>query len=310
MRAFLALLAASLSALAEDGFVTAEDGARLYYERFGSGVPTLIVPARLYLAVDFKPLAANRTVVFYDMRNRGKSAAIEDPKRLSIQHDVSDLEAVRRHFKAEKFATIGYSYLGLMVVMYAAAHPERVDRLVQIGPVPRKWGTAYPPDQTYNDNSVVDSGEWAKVQAMRKDGTRETKPKEYCEQEWKALGVRLVGNSENVAKLGPGYCEMENEWPARLNKHFETHFKSVQVNDFPAGAVARVRMPVLTVHGRMDRNAPYGAGREWAATLPDARLITVDKGAHNSWVDEPDVVKWIEEFLAGRWPARAEKVSG
>jgi len=139
------LAAAALGANAEEGFVTADDGARLFYERIGTGVPSLIIPARLYLAKDFAPLAAHRTVVFYDMRNRGKSDPIDDPKRLSIHDDVRDLEAVRRHFKAEKFGTMGYSYLGLMVVMYAAAHPDRVDRLVQIGPVPRKFGTQYPP---------------------------------------------------------------------------------------------------------------------------------------------------------------------
>jgi len=101
---------------------------------------------------------------------------------------------------------------------------------------------------------------------------------------------------------------MQIEWPVRLNKHFEAHFKSVQANDFPPEAVARVRMPVLTVHGKMDRNAPYGGGREWAATLPDGRLATVKEGAHNPWVDEPAVVTWIGEFFAGKWPANAEKV--
>ena len=41
--------------------------------------------------------------------------------------------------------------------------------------------------------------------------------------------------------------------------------------------MARVRAPVLTIHGTWDRNAPYAGGREWALTLPDARLITVEK---------------------------------
>ena len=39
---------------------------------------------------------------------------------------------------------MGYSYLGFMVVLYAMDHPDRVERLVQLGPVPRKFGTEYP----------------------------------------------------------------------------------------------------------------------------------------------------------------------
>jgi pimeloyl-ACP methyl ester carboxylesterase len=41
-------------------------------------------------------------------------------------------------------------------------------------------------------------------------------------------------------------------------------------------------MPVLTIHGTKDRNAPYGSGREWAFNLPNARLLTIKGGAHNA----------------------------
>jgi formylglycine-generating enzyme len=73
---------------------------------------------------------------------------------------------------------------------------------------------------------------------------------------------------------------------------------------------AKVTMPVLTIHGKKDRNAPYGAGREWAQFLPDARLITLENAAHNSWADEPElIVRAIDTFLAGKWPPEAEKIS-
>jgi pimeloyl-ACP methyl ester carboxylesterase len=34
---------------------------------------------------------------------------------------------------------------------------------------------------------------------------------------------------------------------------------------------AALRIPVLTIHGTQDRNAPFGGGREWVAHLPEAR---------------------------------------
>ena len=65
-------------------------------------------------------------------------------------------------------------------------------------------------------------------------------------------------------------------------------------------------MPVLTIHGTRDRNAPYGGGREWARRLPDARLVTVPGAAHAVYLEDP-VVVWgsIRQFLRGEWPLGA-----
>jgi len=95
----------------------------------------VIVPAALFLARDFAQIAEGRTVIFYDMRNRGRSEAVQDPARLTIQDDVRDLEAVRAHFRARRFSAIGYSYLGMMVMLYAMQHPDRIERVIQLGPV-------------------------------------------------------------------------------------------------------------------------------------------------------------------------------
>jgi len=144
MFALLPVLATLVLPTLDTGYVAGPDGVRLYYERIGTGGPTLIVPGRLFLARDLAPLARRHTLILYDMRNRGRSSRVENGSLLTLQKDVEDLEAVRRHFGVERFVPLGYSYLGFMVVLYAMEHPERVERLVQLGPVPRKFGTEYP----------------------------------------------------------------------------------------------------------------------------------------------------------------------
>ena len=134
----------SRSSAPDTGWVAGADGVRLYYEKIGTGPRTVIVPGRLFLARDLAPLGDRHTLILYDMRNRGRSSRVEDGSLLTIQKDVEDLEAVRRHFRVERFVPVGYSYLGFMVVLYAMDHPDRVERLVQLGPVPRKFGTEYP----------------------------------------------------------------------------------------------------------------------------------------------------------------------
>jgi pimeloyl-ACP methyl ester carboxylesterase len=305
------LLTASLALAAapDTGFVDGPDGARLYYERLGTGSRTLIVPGRLFLARDLAPLARRHTLILYDMRNRGRSSRVEDGALLTIQKDVEDLEAVRRHFQVDRFTAVGYSYLGFMVVLYAMAHPERVERLVQLGPVPRKFGTPYPESLAHVDSlPVVDSAAAARLDSLQRTEWGRTHQRELCLESHAVYSPRLVGHRERVSGLAD-LCDMENEWPANFARHLEHHFAAIQRLDVPWDEIRKVRMPVLTIHGTWDRNAPYAAGREWALMLPNARLLTVEGAAHQVTVDAPDVViPAIDGFVGGRWPPNAERV--
>jgi pimeloyl-ACP methyl ester carboxylesterase len=183
-----AIVVAALLATAPDtGYVAGPDGVRLYYERIGSGPKTLIVPGRLFLSQDLQPLARHHTVILYDMRNRGRSSSVSDGALLTIQKDVEDLEAVRRHFKVEKFVPVGYSYLGFMVVLYAMAHEDRVERLVQIGPVPRKFGTEYPASLEHHDSlPLVDSATAVRLDSLGKTEWAKNHQQELCEEQRRA----------------------------------------------------------------------------------------------------------------------------
>ena len=293
----------------EEGYVPVEDGIRLFYRKVGDGGDTVVVPLGFYLYKDFKRLASNRRVIFYDMRNRGRSSAVSDGEKITIQHDVEDLEKIRQHFGLERMNLIGESYLGLMVIMYAMKYPERVGRIVQIAAVPLKFGTEYPVNLTANDaKPVPDPMEQEKLNQLRKAGYDKSHPREFCEKDWEVSRTMLVGNPANARKISSP-CAMPNEWPINFNRHLQFHFASVQRLNISREEVAKVSTPVLTIHGTKDRNAPYGGGREWALMLPNARLLTITGAAHFPWIDAPETVfSSIDTFLRGKWPARIEKV--
>jgi pimeloyl-ACP methyl ester carboxylesterase len=304
---------ASASPKLEEGYVPTEDGTRLFYQKVGSGSQVVILPLRFYTFEAFRQLGDQYTVIAYDTRGRGRSDPIPDDQKagkLSIQHDVADVERVRQHFNVKKASLIGYSYLGLMVVMYAIDHPDAVERLVQLGPVPIKFGTQYP-DNLVNKDEPGDPQLRQELRRLRsEENYHVTHPKEYCEKEWIYTRVGLVGNPANVDKISAKPCEMPNEYPINLVKHFESSFASVQKLEIPKEKIATVKVPVLTIHGIKDRNAPYGAGREWALTLPNARLLTIKDGAHQSFDEFSDIVlPAVRQFLAGNWPEGAEHVT-
>jgi pimeloyl-ACP methyl ester carboxylesterase len=316
---FVAILALAFGAQAiaspkvEEGFVTGEGGVRLYYQKAGGGGPVIIAPGRLFVFEELRALADRHTVIAYDMRNRGRSEPVKDGAQLGIGHDVRDLEAVRRHFNVPRAHLVGYSYLGLMVVLYAMEHPARVDRIVQLGPVPMKFGTQYPAALSAGGRLPELGAPADQVAAVEKEleaGGAERDPRGFCERLWAVQRYRLVGNPANVGKLGPGVCDMSNEWPVNLWKHFEHSMASIRAVDVAPARLAALEQPVLTIHGRKDRNAAYGAGREWAMKLPQARLVTLPEAAHQAISEYPDsVLAAMRTFLDGRWPVEAEKVT-
>ncbi len=310
MRPFLCLLftvglVSAFPASAIEGMLETEPGVQLYWRTTGQGTKTLIVPGGFLYQGALDVLAGDRRLILYDMRNRGRSSRIVDPVLLTIDADVRDLEAIRRHFKVESFDTIGYSYLGKMVVLYALEHPDRLERIVQIGPVAMRFGSIFPPDQDNFSEDILDAEAVAELRALRARGFHETSPQDYCEQEWRVIRARLVGDRGKADALKSN-CALPNEWPTRIAFHLEHHFTSARGRDLDLADTAAVEVPVLTIHGTLDRNAAYGGGREWAAALPVGRLLTFEGAAHQVWTDSDQVTPAIREFLDGDWPENAE----
>jgi proline iminopeptidase len=141
---------------------------RLYYRKVGDAPKVVILPGRLFAFADFEALGRDYTLISYDMRNRGRPELVADDAKISFEHDVADIEAVQRHFGVERMALIGYSYLGKIVVLYALAHPEHVERIVQLGPVPPSFTTEYRPEYVYQQDPI-DPAALAALRASRSE---------------------------------------------------------------------------------------------------------------------------------------------
>lgn len=297
----------------EEGLIPTPDGARLAVYRLGSGEDTVVVPNAVYLLEHFAYLARHFTVISYDLRNRGRSPRIDDGALLhrGIHHDVEDIEAIRDAFKLDRIHLIGHSYLGLAVVLYAIAHPHRVRRIVQIGPVGPDPDRDYPQDLRANDlECILASPEAVELARLRKAGAAASEPEAFCRAWWRLMRKVFVVSEESAGQIGEHFCALENEWPVHMERHLREHiWPSIQRLGLTDEEIRTVEAPVLTVHGRHDRNSPYGAGRDWAMRLPTARLLTVADAAHMPHLEDPGSVQpAIEHFFAGHWPERAEAV--
>jgi proline iminopeptidase len=284
-----------------DGYVTLADGVRLYFQKVGSGPRPVIVPNGFHLLNDFRHLGDWRALIFYDVRNRGRSDQVSDRSKLArgIQQDVDDLDALRRHFAIDLADVIGHSYVGLMVALYAMKYPARVGRVVLIGPMQPDAAKQYPTHLTNADATFAEV--MAKIGKMMKERPSPD-PEEACKKFWAVLRVMYVADAKDAERINWGRCELPNE--RNFMRYWTEHIlPSIQSLNLTAEEMAKAKAPVLIVHGKQDRSAPYGGGLDWAMRLPDARLVTVENAAHAPWIEAPELAfASIQTFLDGAWP--------
>ncbi|GAC1347522.1 MAG: alpha/beta hydrolase [Ktedonobacteraceae bacterium] len=289
-----------------EGFISVEDGLRLYYQVIGNGPDSIICPAASWLAADLEPLAQGRTLIFYDQRSRGQSDAVTDTSKIGMRYEVEDLEAVRRHFGLETVSLIGWSYLGGVTALYAMEHAERVRRLLMIGPIsPRR--IKYDDPRDFDPDDRLDPVGVKHIEEMRAAGLDKSDPIAYSREYYRVTLPRQMGNPAAVARMRSEPWNYPNERPDAVFKLFGSLFGAIEKRDWRPGA-ASIKASTLVVHG-IDDLVPLASSREWAAVIPDSRLFTIAGAGHYPWLEAPEIFfPAVEQFLAGRWPEGAEKV--
>jgi proline iminopeptidase len=86
-----------------------------------------------YLLPQYDELAKRRSLFYYDQRGGGRSVAPREAP-LGWEAHVQDLDAVRQHLELERVSLCGYSWGGLLALLYLLAHPDRVAHLALVSP--------------------------------------------------------------------------------------------------------------------------------------------------------------------------------
>ena len=122
-------------------YAGASDGATLYYEVRGEGLPLLLSNASFSTTAHWRgqadALARRCRVVTWDYRGHGLSEAPEEEERYSLEQVVDDLRCIHRAAAGDVPACVGgLSVGGLIALSYALTHPERVHSLLLLNTGP------------------------------------------------------------------------------------------------------------------------------------------------------------------------------
>jgi proline iminopeptidase len=265
-----------------EGFITTSDGVRLFYKTVGSGAETLVAvhggPGNSLTSIlpDLEPLARNRRVIYYDQRGNGRSDLMgDDDEKLSITKHIQDLEAVRTHFKLDKMTLLGNSWGGLLIGYYAAAHPDRVERLIFHAPAPptkvllsemdaevqRRLKRHYTGEQLKRLAEIARWQYWLKA----------SDPRAVCYEMYRMILSVYGYNLESIKLIKGDVCSGPIESVRR--QRFVTAQIWQELGDYNLlPSLGVVKAPALVIHGAADV-IPVKASEAWTTAMPNARLF-------------------------------------
>ena len=287
----------------QDGFIDAGSGVRLYYRVDGSAARAVVVLhggpgfTHDYLADDLLPLADARRVIHYDQRGSGRSTLVSGAAALDASHFANDLEAVRLHFGIERLSLLGHSWGAGVAALYAMLHPQRVERLVLVGPMPLRRDEL---DKTFARIRESGDAEWRReLQARGQALMAAPGDEDACRAYYRTWFTPVYGHAAARARTRGSFCAGTAE--SRRNKVVNVDrytVSSLGAFDW-RGALGAVKAPVLVVHGDADVISPSSA-REWAAAFPNARLALLAGVGHFPFVESPEqFFPVVNAFLAG-----------
>ena len=271
----------------------------LYWATYGSpGAPRVIVlhggpgASHDYLLPQMAQLGRNHEVLFYDQRGGGRSRGTgRDP--ITWRTHVDDLTLVIKEFKAEHIPIIGYSWGGLLALLFAAematnTHALPPSPLVLIDPAPisRQYRVAFEAEFARRQAASA-------VQTLRAElaasGLRESDPPAYQQRVFELSVAGYFADPHAARNLTPFRV---------VGRVQQSVWASLGSYDLVGdGRLSRIRSPALVVHGR-DDPIPLASSEACAAAL-GAELVILDACGHVPYVEQPVALfSAITKFLA------------
>jgi proline iminopeptidase len=258
-------------------------GVRLFTRRVGDGPAVVVLHGgpgahHDYLLPQYDRLARRRSLLYYDQRGGGRSPV---PREVPVgwREQVTDLDALRGHWGLERLTLLGYSWGGLLAVLYALEHPQRVERLalVSAAPVTAAWR-----DEFERRLAARMAQPWiARSRAeLTASGLARTDPEKYRRLAFALSVAGYFHDPQRASELTPFRVTERTQrgvWESLGNYDLRQRIEQT----FPDGTAPRS----LVVHGVYDP-MPLEAARETAALL-HAGVIELPTG-HAPHVEQPD----------------------
>jgi pimeloyl-ACP methyl ester carboxylesterase len=267
------------------GEVRLGDATRIAYARAGSGPALVYVPGWLtHLELSwalpaerafYSALAEGRTLYRYDKAGCGLSGPADRAPSLDVEDET--LTAVAEAAGPDRFDLLGVSLGAAVAVRWAAAHPDRVRRLVLYGGWASGARVAAPAVQEHVLGLV--GSQWGLGSDVLTD--------------------IFAPDADRSTRRAFALYQREAATAERARDMLATCY-AVDVT----ALLPRVQVPTLVVHRDRDRAAPVQQGRALADGIPGARFRTLPGHSHLPFVGDAEALSRTVRGFLGLPPTR------
>jgi L-proline amide hydrolase len=225
-------------------------------------------------------LADTRGVILYDQLDCGLSERTGKRANWTVDRFVSEIDAVRRAFRLERFHLSGTSWGGTLALEYAARNPEGLESLILMSPLvsTRAWL-----DDAEVHIARLPVEHQAAIAEARRTGNFEA-------DSFMAADQYYARQHLSRERLSPLHLACQGRSDPLFNLDLYTHMWGP--SEFVVtGTLAyydgepllpKVRVPTLLVSGEFDEARPATL-KDFAGRMPDARFQMVPGSGH--WVE-------------------------
>ena len=277
-----------------ENFWSSHDGLRLYARTYAgprtSGATVLCLHGLTRNSRDFEDLAPHlqqrARVIVPDVRGRGRSARDPNPQNYQPAVYLQDIITLLDAVAAPRVTVIGTSMGGLLAMMMAAGHRDRVAAIVlndmgpEVDPVGLERIKGYagrlPPPKNWEDavaqTKTMFGNAWPNLSAER----------------WSALarrGYREDGDGAVTVDADPMIGEMLRAAPAAT------------ATLWPFWKALR-GIPMLAIRGAQSDILSAATFAKMKAENPELVQLEVPQRGHAPLLDEPECIAAIDAFLS------------
>jgi proline iminopeptidase len=264
-------------------------GVQLFERRIGSGPPVVVLHGgpgahHDYLLPGFDALATGRELIYYDQRGGGRSPV---PRETPVgwKEQVADLEELRRQWGLDRLIIAGYSWGGLLALLYAVSFPENVSRLALVAPAPAWREARQEFERRFQERNLAPALPEART-ALRQSVLRQRDPGQYAQRQFELSVAPYFFDPARARDLTPfrvtGRTQQE-VWSSLDDYDLRPRLGSIGV-------------PVLVLQGENDV-IPIDATRT-VARLTGAELHLLPRCGHVPYIEALDeFVRLIDGFF-------------
>lgn len=230
------------------------DGIGVRYRSTGSGKPVLLLHGWGMSLDTFAAMADDLgrrfRVTAFDLPGHGDSAM--PPATWTVDDFVELTLGVMTALGIERPSVLGHSFGGRVAIKLAAAHPDRIDRLILVD------AAGVPPPQTA-------------VRRLKRVASRFANATGHLGRPGQAARRAIVGRIASPDYLNAG--------PLRAT------FLAI-VNEDLRPFMPRIQAPTLLVWGDSDPDTTLADARTMERLIPGARLVILKNAGHFSYLDQ------------------------